>query len=82
MLTSAFGRQTPQLFHGHGVRVRRDVVRQDQDRGLAGPHEIARHGEHEVGAPGVHVRQEVVHHVHGDVGLALCERDQPFILFW
>ena len=35
--------------HGDRVRVRWNVVRQDQDRCLAGAHEIARHGEDEVG---------------------------------
>ena len=36
-------------FHRHRVRVCRDVVRQDEDRRLARAHEIARHGEDEVG---------------------------------
>ena len=64
-------------LHGHGVRVRRDVVRQDQYRRLAGAHEIARHGEDEVGALGVHVGEEVVDHLHRDVGPARAERWTP-----
>ncbi len=36
-------------LHRHRVRVRGDVVRQYQDRRLAVAHEIARHGEDEIG---------------------------------
>ena len=36
-------------LHGDGVRMRRDIVRQDQDGRLALTHEIACHGEDEVG---------------------------------
>src|SRR5215831_20726438 len=36
-------------LHGDGVWVGRDIVRQDQYRRLAIAHEIARHGEDEVG---------------------------------
>src|SRR5579864_4651543 len=42
-------RREHRAFHGGGVGVRRHVVRQDQDRVLATPYEIARHGEDEVG---------------------------------
>jgi hypothetical protein len=57
--------------------VRWDVVRQDQDRRLAGAHEVARHGVDEVGALGVHVGEKVVHHLHRDVRPARAERWTP-----
>ncbi len=50
-------------LHGHGVWVRRDIVRQHQDRRLAPPHEIARYGEHEVGVGAIHPVQERIHHL-------------------
>src|SRR6185503_2991286 len=40
-------------LHRHLVRVRGHVVGRDQQRGLDGAHEIARHREHEVRAVGV-----------------------------
>src|SRR5882724_796958 len=64
-------------LHGYGVWVRRDVVRQDQYRCLARTHEIARHGEDEVGVGAIHPVQEGVDHLHRDVGPAGAERWAP-----
>ena len=47
-------------LQGDGVWVRRDVVRQDQDRILATPHEITCHGEHEVRVGLEHSGDELV----------------------
>ena len=58
-------------LHGDGVRMRRDIVRQDQHGRLAVAHEIARHGEDEVGIGAVHLGQEFVDHLHRDLGPAL-----------
>ena len=43
-------RREHHALHGNGVRMGRNIVRQDQYRGLATAHEIACHGEHEVGS--------------------------------
>jgi hypothetical protein len=48
MLTSPFGASIADL-HGDSVGMRRHIVRQDEHRRLAVAHEIARHGEDEVG---------------------------------
>src|SRR5919108_399859 len=58
-------------------QVRPDVVRQDQYRRLARTHEVARHGEDEVGVGTVHRSQEGVDHLHCDVGPAGAERRAP-----
>src|SRR5207253_405275 len=42
-------------LHGHGVRMRRDIIRQDQYGRLTIAHEIARHGKDEVGVGAVHL---------------------------
>ena len=57
-------------LHRDGVGVRRDVVRQYQDRRLATLHEIARHGVDEIGVVPVHLGQERVDHRHRDIGPA------------
>ena len=44
---------------------------------LAGAHEVARHGEDEVGVGAVHLVQEGVDHLHRDVGPAGAERRAP-----
>ena len=48
-------------LHRHGVRMRRDIVRQDQHRRLAAADEIACHGEDEVWIGAVHLRQKLVY---------------------
>jgi hypothetical protein len=83
-------------LHGHGVRVRRDVVRQDQDRRLAGAHEVVRHGVDEVGALGVNwlrvlytaeppqIEERVGHQLHAVVptlmGLEAQQQALQFVL--
>src|ERR1700681_3344835 len=51
--------------------MRRDVVRQDQYGRLAIAHEIARHGEDEVGVGAEHLGQELLDPLHRDLGPAL-----------
>jgi hypothetical protein len=63
-------RRETHALHGHGVWVRRHVVRQDQYRRLAVAYEIARHGEDEVWIRAVHLFQKGVDHRHRDVGTA------------
>ena len=76
MLTSAFGASIA-AFHGDGVRVRRDIVGQDQHRRLAIAHEIARHREDEVGIGAVHLGEELVDRLHRDVGPLRDQRRAP-----
>ena len=64
-------------FHGHRIGMRRDVVGQDQDRGLAGTDELTGHGEDEVGVGAIHVGQEGFDHRHGDFRPAGAERRAP-----
>ena len=64
-------------LHGDGVRVRRDVIRQDQYRRLAMAHEIARHSEDEVGIGAVHPGQELFDHLHCDVRPTLDQFRTP-----
>ena len=45
-------------LHGDGVWVRRDVVRQDQDRVLTTTDEIVCHGEDEIGVGFEHLGHE------------------------
>ena len=71
-----FGREHRGL-HGHGVRMRRDIVRQDEHGRLAIAHEIARHRENKVGVGAVHPGQELVDHLHRDVGPAGDQRRAP-----
>ena len=51
-------------LHGHGVRMRRDIIRQDQYGCLAIAHEVACDGEDEVGVGAVHPGQKFVDHFH------------------
>ena len=55
----------------------RDVVRQHQDRRLAGTHEGACHGEHEVCVGEVHLLQEGIDRGQSDLGSAGNERRSP-----
>src|SRR5260370_42169796 len=61
-------------LHRDLVRVRGHVVRRYEQRRLDGAHEIARHGENEVGAVGVHAGEEGMDHVHRDVGALRAKR--------
>src|SRR5262245_4365912 len=70
------GREAHDL-HRHRVGMRRNVVRQHQDRGATAPHEIARHREDEVGGRAVHLGQEPLDHGHRDVGALRAERRAP-----
>jgi hypothetical protein len=47
-------------LHGDGVRMRGNIIRQDQDGRLAIAHEIARHGEDEVGIGFEHPGHELI----------------------
>src|SRR5258706_3689462 len=64
-------------FHGDGVRVRRNVVRQHQYGRLAVAHEIARHGDDEIGVGAVHLGQEFIGHLHRDFGPVLDQLGGP-----
>src|SRR5437667_3118630 len=64
-------------LHRNGIRMRRDIVRQDQYGRLAIAYEIARHGEDEIGFGAVHVRQIFFNHLHRDVGPALDQFRTP-----
>src|ERR1700730_121462 len=64
-------------FHGDGVRMRWDIIRQDQYRRLAIAHEIARHGEDEVGVGAVHLSQKFIDRLQRDIGPALNEFRPP-----
>jgi len=64
-------------LHGDGVRMRRDIIRQDQQGRLTIAHEIARHREDEVGIGAVHSGQEFIGHLHGEVGPALDQLRRP-----
>src|SRR5216683_3655318 len=55
-------------LHGDGVRMRRNVIRQDQHGRLALAHEIASHGEDEVGVGAIHPGQKFVDYLHLYVG--------------
>ena len=55
----------------------RSVVRQDQYRRLTGPHEVARHREHEVGVVAEQSGQELISHFICDVGAPLDQRRGP-----
>ena len=80
MLTSAFGASIA-AFHRDRVRMRRDIIRQDQNGRLAVAHEIAGHREDEVGISAIHLRQKFLDHLHGDVGPTLDQfRTQPVML--
>src|SRR5260221_3348033 len=48
-------RREHRSLHGDRVRVRRDIIRQDQYRCLAITHEIAGHGKNEIGVRAVHL---------------------------
>src|SRR5580700_5834641 len=64
-------------LHGDSVRMRRDIIRQNQHRCLAMAHEIARHGEDEVGVVAIHLSQIFFDHPHCDIGPALDEFRPP-----
>src|SRR6266849_8359904 len=64
-------------LHRDLVRVRGHVVGRDQQRRPDGAHEIARHGEDEVGALRVHAGEEVMDHGHRDVGALLAKLRPP-----
>jgi len=66
MLTSPFGASIA-ASHGDSVRMRWHIVRQDEHRRLAVAHEVARHGEDEVGIGAVHPGQEFIDRFHGDL---------------
>ena len=60
-------------FHRGCIGVGRHVVWHDQDRNVAGAHEIPADGEDEIGIGAVHIVQELRHHITGIVDLALDE---------
>ncbi len=64
-------------LHGHGVRMRRDIIRQDQNRGLTVAHKITCHGEDKVGVSAIHLIEKGARHLHCDVGLTLAESWGP-----
>ena len=64
-------------LHGDRVRMRRDIVRQNEHRRLAVAHEIARHREDEVGIGAIHLGQELVDRLHRDVGPAFGQLRAP-----
>src|SRR5215472_13830115 len=64
-------------LHSDGVRVRRDIVRQDQDRILATTHELACHGEDEVWVAFEHLRYKLVGRLHRDLGPLSSQRSRP-----
>jgi hypothetical protein len=70
-------RREKHRLHGHRVGVRRDIVRENQYGCLASAHEIARHGEDEVGVRAVHFIQEGADHRHRDFGPAGAQRWAP-----
>src|SRR3989442_3561358 len=76
MVTSAFGARLATsmatLYGCAGTSSGRD-----QQRCPDGAYEIARHGEHEVGAVRVHAGEEVMDHVHGDVWALRAQRRPP-----
>ena len=61
-------RREHRALHGGGVGVRRDIVRQDQDRVLATTHEIACHGEDEVGIGFEHLGHKLVGRLQRNLG--------------
>ena len=71
-----FGRQH-RAFHGRRVGMGRNIVGQDKNRRLALAHEIARHGEDEVGVGAEHLGDELVDLLHGQVGPALDQIGSP-----
>src|SRR5882672_4197755 len=64
-------------LHGDGVWMRRDVIRQDQYGRLAIAHEIARHGEDEVGVGAEHPGHEFLDHLGREIGPALDQFRTP-----
>ena len=64
-------------LHGDGVRMRRDIVRQDQDGRLTLTHEIACHGVDEVRVAAVHLGQKFFDCLHRDLGAALEQLRSP-----
>src|SRR5215813_5194737 len=64
-------------LHRDCERMRWDVVRQDQHRGPAGSHEVARGCEDEVGRRAVEVVQIALDHLHRDVGPPRAEGRSP-----
>src|ERR1700730_2323870 len=66
-------------LHGDGVRMRRDIIRQDQYGRLAIAHEIACDREDEVGIGAVHLGQIFLDHVHRDLRPALDQFRTPVL---
>src|SRR5260370_41044183 len=66
-------------LHGHRVRMRRNIIWQDQYGRLAIAHEIACHGEDEVGIGAIHLGQKYVDSIHRDVGPALDQSWHPVL---
>jgi len=64
-------------LHGDFVRMRRDIIRQDQHGHLAIAHEIACHRENEVGIGAVHLGQILLDHIHRDVMSAFDQVGPP-----
>src|SRR5215813_8747411 len=64
-------------LHGYGVWVRGNFVRQDQDWVLATPHEIACHGEDEIGVGFEHPGHKLVDRLHRNLGTLSNQRRTP-----
>jgi len=58
-------------FHGDRVRVRRDIVGEDQDGCLAMPYEIASYGEDKIRVGAVHLGEKFIDRLRRDFGTAL-----------
>jgi len=70
-------RREHSALHGDGIRVRGDLVRQDQDWVLASTHEITCHGEDEVGVGFEHLGHKLVGRLHRDLGPLSGQRWTP-----
>src|ERR1700757_2337412 len=64
-------------FHRDRVRMRWDVIRQNEHGGLTLTHEVARHGEDEVRVRLVHARGKLLDHRHRDFWPTFHERRAP-----
>ncbi len=70
-------RRKHRALQGDGVRMRRDIVGQDQYGRLAISYEIARHRQDEVGVGAVHLGQIFLDHLHRDLGPAFDQVRTP-----
>ena len=70
-------RREKRRLHGDVVRVRRDVIRQDQYRRLAVAHEFPRYREYEIATGAKHVGQKSVDHLMGEILPASAQVDCP-----